>query len=113
VAIVNQEFARRYWLGADPLGKPLRLNHLSILRCSRLTMPVSPFTRASPEVLYHMPLRSRTPFIDADLPLFDLTILDSRIQLNTTDERIGGVFVGAFGILALVLAAVGVCGVRS
>jgi putative ABC transport system permease protein len=37
--------------------------------------------------------------------------LDSRIQLNTTNDRIGGVFVGVFGILALVLAAVGVYGV--
>jgi ABC-type antimicrobial peptide transport system permease subunit len=37
--------------------------------------------------------------------------LDSRIQLNTTNDRIGGVFVGAFGLLALVLAAVGVYGV--
>jgi ABC-type antimicrobial peptide transport system permease subunit len=49
--------------------------------------------------------------LDADLPLFDLMTLDSRIELNSTDDRIGGVFVGAFGVIALVLAAVGVYGV--
>jgi putative ABC transport system permease protein len=49
--------------------------------------------------------------LDAELPLFDLTTLDSRVQLIATPQRMGGVFVGGFGILALVLAGIGIYGV--
>jgi ABC-type antimicrobial peptide transport system permease subunit len=49
--------------------------------------------------------------LDSDLPLFDLATLDSRIQLATTMQRMGGTFVGGFGIIALILAAIGIYGV--
>jgi ABC-type antimicrobial peptide transport system permease subunit len=35
----------------------------------------------------------------------------SRVQVASTNQRIAGTFVGAFGLLALVLAAVGIYGV--
>ncbi len=49
--------------------------------------------------------------LDADLPVFDVATLDWRINLNTTNRRLAGAFVGGFGILALILASVGVYGV--
>lgn len=136
VAVVNQEFARRYWPGADPLGKRLRaigkwftvigvahnsdtghlnqkpkpLVYLPLFQAydSRITI----HARAFGNPLEYAPaVEAVVHEFDADLPLHDLMTLDSRIQLNTTDDRIGGVFVGVFGILALVLAAVGVYGV--
>jgi len=51
--------------------------------------------------------------LDADVVVFDITTLDLRRQLSTIAVRIGGTFVGAFGVLALVLAAIGVYGVTS
>ena len=51
--------------------------------------------------------------LNADLPLYDLTTLKTTIQLASIGTRIAGTFVGAFGLLALVLAAVGVYGVIS
>jgi putative ABC transport system permease protein len=47
----------------------------------------------------------------ADLPLYDVTPLTSRLELVTTNQRIAATFVGAFGVVALVLAAVGIYGV--
>jgi ABC-type antimicrobial peptide transport system permease subunit len=47
------------------------------------------------------------------LPLYDVSTLKDTIQLATVPTRIAGTFVGAFGLLALVLAAVGVYGVIS
>ena len=49
--------------------------------------------------------------LNADVVVFDITTLDLRRQLSTIGVRIGGTFVGAFGVLALVLAAIGVYGV--
>jgi ABC-type antimicrobial peptide transport system permease subunit len=51
--------------------------------------------------------------LNADLPLYNVTTLKSSIQLASIGTRIAGTFVGAFGLLALVLAAVGIYGVVS
>ena len=135
-AVVNQEFARRYWPGADPLGKRLHAigkwftvigvahnsdtDHLNQKAKPLVYLPlfqtydshITIHARVVGNPLeYSSAVQNSVHQLDADLPLHDLMTLDSRIQLNTTDARIGGAFVGAFGILALVLAAVGVYGV--
>jgi len=51
--------------------------------------------------------------LNVDLPLYDVTSLKSAIQVSTLGTRVAGTFVGAFGLLALVLAAVGIYGVIS
>lgn len=136
VVVVNQEFARRYWPKADPLGKRLRTLGKSFTVVGVAHNSDTDHLNAKPRPFIYLPLfqtyTSRVAIharvvgnpleyasavenalheLDADLPPFDLMTLDSRIQLNTTSDRIGGVFVGAFGIIALVLAAVGVYGV--
>jgi len=136
VAVVNQEFARRYWPKADALGKRLRafgkwftvvgvahnsdtegLNqkpkpfvYLPLFQAYDSRVAIHARVAGNP-LEYAGAVETSLHELDADLPLFDLMTLDSRIQLNTTSSRIGGVFVGAFGILALILAAVGVYGV--
>ena len=51
--------------------------------------------------------------LNADLVVYDLTTLESREQIASFPQRIAGTFVGAFGLLALVLAAVGIYGVTA
>lgn len=51
--------------------------------------------------------------LNSELPLFGVTTLKTTIQIVSVPTRIAGTFVGAFGLLALVLAAVGVYGVIS
>jgi predicted permease len=136
VGIVNQEFGRRYWPGANPLGKRLRVDGRWFTVVGVAHNSDTDYLNQKPKPLVYLPLfqtydshvaiharvagnplayvpavETAVHELDADLPLHDLMTLDSRIQLSTTDDRIGGVFVGAFGILALVLAAVGVYGV--
>jgi len=43
-----------------------------------------------------------------DLPLFDVSTLKERVQIAAALSRIAGTLVGAFGSIALILAAVGI-----
>ncbi len=42
--------------------------------------------------------------------MFDVNTLAAHIQMSTTDQRLAGTFAGAFGVLALALAAIGLFG---
>ena len=136
VAMVNQEFVRRYWPNQDAIGKRVRedgkwftvvgvtenfdSDHLGQKPKPFVYFPL--FQDYTPLAAIHLrvsgnPLayvgaaENAVHSLDADLPLSDVATLQSRIELNTTTQRIGGIFVGGFGVLALILAAVGVYGV--
>src|SRR5580704_6658753 len=51
--------------------------------------------------------------LNADLVVFDVTTLELGQQIASFGQRVAGTFVGAFGLLALVLAAVGIYGVTA
>lgn len=48
-----------------------------------------------------------------DVNVSDVTTLESREQIASIGQRIAGTFVGIFGLLALVLATVGIYGVTA
>jgi putative ABC transport system permease protein len=136
VAIVNQAFASRYWPQQDALGKRLKANEkwYSVIGVARDSdyyelneAPVpfvyfSLFQGYSPRAIVHArvlgdplvfarTLEKAIHELNADLPVFDVAMLESQVQIASTSERIAGTFVGAFGLLALILAAVGIYGV--
>jgi ABC-type antimicrobial peptide transport system permease subunit len=49
--------------------------------------------------------------LNPDLPLFNATTLKANMQMGNVFERIEVAFAGSFGLLALILAAVGIYGV--
>jgi predicted permease len=51
--------------------------------------------------------------LNADLVVFNITTLELNEQIASFPQRIAGTFVGTFGLLALVLAAVGIYGVTA
>jgi predicted permease len=139
VALVNQSFASRYWPNQNPLGKriitdisdktfivvgvtedtklrdlnpPGPVLYLPLTQVYRSAMIVhlrvtgDPMTHAlAVERIFHG--------LDPNLPLYDVKPLQTSIQLASVPTRIAGTFVGVFGLLALVLATVGVYGVIS
>ncbi|MGB7622471.1 MAG: ABC transporter permease, partial [Terriglobia bacterium] len=136
VAVVNQAFASRYWPRQDPIGKRLKANEkwYSVVGVARNSdydnlneTPVpfvyfSLFQGYSPRAIFHaqvfgdplafaQTLEKTIHELNADLPVFDILTLKSQVQIASTSERIAGTFVGAFGLLALILAAVGIYGV--
>jgi predicted permease len=140
VALVNQSFAARYWPNQNPLGKRI-MNDISgksfvVVGVTRNTAFANLDSDPAPLLYFPMYQIYRTATtvhlrvagdprasaavvektvheLNADLPLYDVTTLRSTIQLASIATRIAGTFVGAFGLLALALAAVGVYGVIS
>jgi ABC-type antimicrobial peptide transport system permease subunit len=51
--------------------------------------------------------------LNPELVVYDVTTLELRAQFASFGQRVAGTFVGAFGLLALALAAVGIYGVTS
>jgi predicted permease len=136
VAIVNETFAKRYWPHQEAIGKRLQAtgkwftvvgiaensdyDDLGEKPKSFLYLPLTQDYDAGVTIelrafgnpmAFVGPAQQAVHSLDADLPLFDLATLDSRIELATTSQRMGGAFVGGFGLVALILAAIGIYGV--
>jgi predicted permease len=136
VAIVNQALVDRYWPGQNAVGKRINIydewfNVVGVVRNGkyrRLVYPPEPvffqplYQRYRDQVMIHARVAGdpqsyaaeveRTVHqLNADLPVFGVTTLKSSMQFGSVFERLAGTFAGAFGVLALVLAAVGIYGV--
>jgi putative ABC transport system permease protein len=138
VAVVNQEFAARYWPGQEAIGKRIQLSGqwftvVGVARNAkyrRLIYGAEPcffvpwfqgypsfdalivHTRVSGDPLAFGPqVENAIHQLNPDLPVFNVTSLRSSIQMGSIFERIAVTFAGSFGLLALALAAVGVYGV--
>jgi predicted permease len=136
VAVVNQALVDRYWPHQDAVGRRIWAEgHWStvvgVARNSdydQLNENPRPFlylplfqdytshptveARVIADPLAFAPaLEKAIHQLNADLPVYDVDSLFSRVQLASTNQRIAGTFVGLFGLLALILAAVGIYGV--
>jgi predicted permease len=138
VAIVNEEFAARYWPGQDPIGKRIQLYDrwrtvVGVARNAKYRRVIynaepcffvpwfqdyPPFdalivhTRVSGEpITFASAVERAIHDLNPDLPVFDVASLRSSMQMGSLFERIVVTFASSFGLLALALAAVGVYGV--
>ncbi|MGB2622117.1 MAG: ABC transporter permease [Candidatus Acidiferrum sp.] len=135
VAVVSAAFAQRYWPHEDALGKklhatgrwrtvvgvaqdsdydsigqkPIPFLYLPLFQEYSREVAIAARVQGDP-LAFAAPVQDAVHSLDPDLPLFDLTTLESRVQLKTTTQRMGGIFVGAFAILALILAGIGIYG---
>ena len=143
VAVISRSLARRYFPDEKPLGKKLKVGpadesspwltivgivddvHYSwidkndvptIYRSYRQSPPyyASLVLRTGGEPLSFVPaVRSQVAAVDPDLSLFNIKALDTVISDSVVGIAYVAVMMGVLGIIALVLAAVGVYGVMS
>jgi predicted permease len=136
VVIVNEAFVRRYWPNQDGVGKRVHVDgewativgvtrngSYYSLRDASLpfiyeamlqdysTMAIVQLRVAGNPLSYAAAVEKAIHELNANMPVYDEATLQSRVQVASTGQRIAGTFVGAFGLLALVLAAVGIYGV--
>src|SRR5580704_6708670 len=136
VSIVNKALADRYWPGQDAIGKRLQVAGrwttvvgmaangkyrrlvydpaplVLIPLWQRFTTDQILYVRVAGDPLSYASSVERTLHgLNADLPLFNETTLVANMRMGSACERIAAAFAGSFGLLALILAAIGVYGV--
>jgi len=136
VAIVNQALVDRYWPGQNAIGKHIDVSSHSYTvvgvaangKYRRMTYDAAPLVllpllqRYDDQLILHVrtsgdPLAQASAVeqtiqgLNPDLPVYNVTTLKANMQMGNVFERIAVTFAGAFGLLALLLAAVGIYGV--
>jgi predicted permease len=140
VVIVNETFVDHYWPNQEALGKqlnsdltnewftvvgvarnskvnelnekPMPFVYLPLYQVYRAPMIINARVTGDP-LAFGKTVEKTIHELNSDLVVFDITTLELREQIASFGQRIAGTFVGAFGLLALVLAAVGIYGVTA
>ena len=140
-AIVNETFARRFWPGQQSVGKRFSLSGatgpwieiVGLMQDGKyfsLTEAATPFvyTNLRPQGGEYLTLVVRTAGelqsaisairrefqqLDATLPVYNVKTLTEHMDLPLFPARIAATLLGSFGLLALLLAAIGIFGVMS
>ena len=138
VAVVNQAFVDRYWPGESAIGKQVTdsgdcFTIVGVARSAKyrlLTSPTEPVIylpiyqafRATQDTTIHLrttgdprtiasSVEETIHQLNRELPLFNVNPLSVTMQLGTLFGRVAATFAGSFGLLAMLLAAVGIYGV--
>jgi len=69
-------------------------------------------TTSNPEAMFG-PVRGQVQSLDPNLPLFDVNTLNVHMRLALFPARVAATVLGVFGLVALMLAAIGVYGITS
>jgi putative ABC transport system permease protein len=130
--IVNETMARRYWAGRDPVGArvhqgqseyvvvgvardgkyqqlsepPRPFFYLSLLQAYRSSVVVHARTRGDAAALAPA-LRATLRALDPNLPLAVVKTMREHLRIAVFLQRLAASFLGTFGLLALLLATVG------
>ena len=136
--IVTESTARRLWPGADPLGKTLRqdtgreysvigvakdaqVSHLGDVNAPYLYFPAGPQDNVRTYVLVRFAgsftpvdkaIREAVRLLDPDMPV-DVVRLEDYLEVWRSPSRIVAALSGALGVLAVLLASIGVYGMVS
>ena len=134
VVVINEAIAERLWPDRDPIGKRLQrawggeplevigivkdAKYRSLFEVRRLTFYQPLAQSYQPAMVIHVRaqgdarpigqmIQRTVGELDKDLPVYRLQTLADRLDNSLGQQRLGATLVTAFGLIALVLAAIG------
>jgi predicted permease len=139
MAIIDEQFARRFWAHDNPVGKHVWFDPKKPLTIAGVVGMVKqygldsdakmvayfPEQQQAANWMYLVARTSSNPgdlagavvreihAVDAGVPVFDIRTMDERLFDSLARQRFATTMLGAFAAFALLLAAVGVYGVMS
>lgn len=140
VAIINQQLAKQFFPNMNPLGRTVTMQkkHLQVIGISAdakydslrhtppatLYLPYRQETEGEQSMTYEIStrmqpadiipaLRGAIASIDKNLPILDIRTQVEQISDTTKQERIFASLTSGFGVLAVVLACIGIYGIIS
>ena len=143
VVVINNAMARQFWRGEDPVGNRLRLGraedafpYLMIVGVVGDVKHFGPNREARPEVYIPYPqyplatmsllvrtemdpaglaapVRAQVQAVDPSQPVYNMTTMESLLAESVAQPRLYVKVLGAFAVIAIVLAAVGIYSVIS
>jgi len=141
VVVVNEAFARRYWPNQDPIGRTVEFARnwppftvVGVARDGRYSdlaersappfayLPLAVYppadgallvrTAGDPKALIET-LRREFAALDTDLPFRDPRTMSEQMSAVLYVQRVGAVWLAGFGVVALLLASIGLYGLMS
>ena len=139
VAIVNETLAQRFWPGENPVGKRLHSGNTAVLEVVGIAKngkyqsigelpalciyyPFSQVYASNAALVVRTSgdprsaiasVRSEVAKLDSNLPVYEAKTLKEHMRLPLFPLHAGAVAVGSFGLLAMILAAIGIYGVMA
>lgn len=138
VIVVNERMAERFWSGEDPVGRTLNsdsrdwrvigvvgdgkyrslgeepLSYMYFPTGQHFAGAMTLHVRATGDPLALAgPVQAEIRSMDADLPVLQLETMESHLGLTLLPARLAGGVLGLFGVLGLLLSAVGLYGVMA
>jgi predicted permease len=143
VAVINESLAKKYFANVNPIGRTFERgrNHPDTMEIVGVCADAKYYrVRKEAEPTFYLPyvqdsngmhqatfairtswageailpaLRDAVRQVDASLPMLDVRTQDEQIAANLRQERVFAMLTSGFGVLALVLACVGVYGVMA
>ncbi|HYL47603.1 MAG TPA: ABC transporter permease [Candidatus Limnocylindrales bacterium] len=141
VAVVDDTFEQRFWPGGTAIGKRLRIDDEQLpwvtivgvvnvvkqygLDAGTRMSIYYPHTQYPTGTMYVVARTSQDPAltsreilreaqaIDPDVPAYDITTMDARVEHSLARQRFSTAMLNAFALFALILAGIGVYGVMS
>jgi predicted permease len=141
VIVINQKLAKKLWPDQDAIGKhiwsvparaekdPVQLTVIGVVRDTRqtsledatrpeITRPMQDYTyltlavrSASDPTALTSSIKQQIWMLDKDLPVFDVLTMQDVLDDNLGQRRFDSFLMSIFGVLAVVLACVGIYGV--
>jgi predicted permease len=138
VLVVNQKFADRFWPGENAVGKIVRtageerevigvvktgkyrslgeepLDYMYLAQAQEWNFPMTAHVRTTGEPgSLALLLRREVERLDPSMPVADLRTMNSQLGVALFPARLGGATLGIFGILGMILAAIGIYSVMA